>query len=218
MSSVAVKFPLFELLPEIERPEAVAKLKMLKFGAGEVVYERGSDCTDVFFIFEGLIKIDSCGARGEMTFFHYRKPGGMVGYYAAITGKVQTVTATAVESSVAGRMASADFMALILSRRETSEFMLKMVTGLLRSETNRIRHLIMLEAHCRVAAELLECVEETGSTVVEVPERVELAARLGMTRETLARHLSALQKAGLIEIRKQRIHILDAAQLAGLLE
>jgi CRP-like cAMP-binding protein len=218
MSSVAVKFPLFELLPESERPEAVAKLKTLKFGAGEVIYERGGDCTDAFFIFEGLIKIDSCGSRGEMAFFHHRKPGSMIGYYAAITGKIQSVTATAVQSSVVGRMPSADFMALILSRPETSEYMLKMVTGLLRSETNRIRHLIMLEAHCRVAAELLELVEETGSTVVEVPERVELAARLGMTRETLARHLSALQKQGLIDIRKQRVYILDAVQLAGLLE
>ena len=78
---------------------------MQRFGADQVVYERGSDCLDVFFIFEGLIPIDRCERRGDMAFFHYRRPGQMVGYYSAITGKVQGVTAPAAEPALLGRMA-----------------------------------------------------------------------------------------------------------------
>jgi hypothetical protein len=75
----------------------------------------------------------------------------MVGYYSAITGKVQGVTATAAEPALLGRMCAADF----------NEMILRMVTGLLRSESNRISHLILLDACARVAAELLEHLEES---------------------------------------------------------
>jgi CRP-like cAMP-binding protein len=106
--------------------------------------------------------------RGNTAFFHYRRAGEMIGYYAAITGKPQAVTATAAEPSWLGRMPAADFMEMILSRRNLSTYMLRTVTGLLRSETNRLRHLILFDAHCRVAAELLEYLEETGGKVAHI--------------------------------------------------
>ena len=211
-----VTFPLFELLPEHERQRELSKLKIQKYCAGRVIYERGGDCTDAFFIFEGRVKIDTSRAGGETAFYHYRKPGGMIGYYAAITGKLQTVTATAAEDTVLGRLNATEFMELVLSSRELSAYMLRFVTGILRSETNRIRHLILLDAPSRVAAELLEYVAESGSHLVEIPERDALASRLGMTRETLARHLSELQRRRLIAIKKQKIHIRDLKQLSEL--
>jgi hypothetical protein len=61
-------FPLFDLLPEQERQAELLKLKILRYGADQVVYERGSDCLDVFFIFEGLTRIDRCARRGDMGF------------------------------------------------------------------------------------------------------------------------------------------------------
>jgi CRP-like cAMP-binding protein len=188
---------------------------MLRFGADQVVYERGSDCLDVFFIFEGLIRIDRCARRGDMAFFHYRRPGQIVGYYSAITGKAQGLTATAAEPALLGRMGASDFNEMILSRRPLSAYMLRMVTALLRSESNRISHLILLDACARVAAELLEHLEDKGGKTVHIEDRAEFAARIGMSRETtLARHLSALQRRGLLAVQGHEIHILDAAQLA----
>src|SRR5262245_8948318 len=128
----AVKFPLFDLLPDAERQQQHQKLKMVRYGAGEVIYERGGECMDVFFIFEGLVKVDISAMCGNTAFFHYRRPGDCIGWYAAFTGKPQPVTAWCAEPSYAGRMGAADFVEMVLSRRELSAYMLKRVTLLLR--------------------------------------------------------------------------------------
>jgi CRP-like cAMP-binding protein len=141
----------------------------------------------------------------------------MIGYYSAITGKPQAVTATAVRASRLGRLPASEFMELLLAHPEMAHYMLQLVTEMLVSETKRIAHLITLPALPRVAAELLERAEVMGA-VVEVPERVELAARLGMTRPTLAKRLSELRRRGIIRIEGNKIHVLDAKQLAELVE
>jgi CRP-like cAMP-binding protein len=212
-----VKFPLLELLPPEGTARALKKMSLRNYAPGETIYERGEDCTDAFFVFEGRIKTCAYGPGGEMAFFFHRKPGGMFGFYSAITGKPQTSTADAVEKSVLGRMTGADFMETILGHRGASEYMLKLVTGMLRAETNRITNLIVMEAPLRVVAELLEHLADTGSAVIDIPARAELAVRLGMTRETLARHLSGLSKKGLIAIKKDKIQILQPDELSEML-
>jgi CRP/FNR family transcriptional regulator len=178
-----------------------------------VVFERGGDCTDTFFVFEGRIRIDTSNADGDTAFFYYRHPGQMIGWWASVTGMRHPNTATAVGDVVLGRLAAQEFMELVLSRRELSAWMLKFATTTLRAESNRIRYLTIMDAPRRVAAGLLEYVTESKNSVVEVPERDELASRIGMTRETLARNLSDLQKRGLIKVQGQRITILQLDKL-----
>ena len=210
-----VKFPLLELLPEDERLLILERLKMLKYGAGEIVYERDGPCMDVFFIFEGKIRVDMQDQRGEVAFFDYRHPGCFIGWFSAITEQPQPVTATAVEKSLLGRLAGPEFMAMVLANRDVSAFMLRFMASRLISETRRITNLIVLDAVRRVAAEILERARVAGP-MIEVPERVDWAARLGMTRQTLAKQLSTLRRRGLIRIDGNKIHILDAKQLADL--
>jgi CRP-like cAMP-binding protein len=210
-----VKFALLELLPETEKRFVLDGLKMRKFEAGEIVYERDGPCMDVFFIFEGKIRVDAQDPNGEVAFFDYRYPGWFIGWFSAITEEPQPVTATATEKSLLGRMAGPEFMGMVLARRELSAWMLRMMGDRLISDTRRIAHLIVLDALRRVAADVIERCSR-GGTVVEVPERVDWAARLGMTRQTLATQLTTLRRRGLIRIDGNKISILDAKQLAEL--
>ena len=212
-----VIFSLLEPLPEQERRRVLDQMQMQKLKDGQVIYECGEKCTDAFFIFEGKVKFCTFGPEGKMAFFWHRNPGGLFGFYSAITGLPQTITAIAVGKSVVGRMASAQFMDLVLGHRALSEYMLKLVTNMLRAESNRITYLVTMEAHLRVVSEILDYAATSGNSVINPPGRVELAAWLGMTRETLARHLSELSKKGLIAIEKDKIRILDIQQLAEMI-
>lgn len=212
-----ISFPLLQPLPEVVRQDVIAKMKMQKVNDGETIYERGENCTDAFFIFEGKVKFCAYGPEGEMAFYWRRQPGEIFGFYSAITGLPQTTTALAIGETVVGRMTGADFMALVLGHRALSEYMLKLVTHMLRAESNRIAHLITMDASLRLVAELLDHAAASGGNVITMPARVEMAARLGMTRETLARHLSNLSKKGLISLERDRILIVNTQQLADLL-
>jgi CRP-like cAMP-binding protein len=211
----STKCPLLELLPEADRAAVVSRMRIQKFDAGQVVYERGAVCRDVFFIFEGRIRSEAQDLHGNMAFFQSRGPGEIIGVYSAITDEPQPVTTAAVKKSLLGRLAGPEFMAVVLGNRDVSAFMLRLLAGRLVSETRRITHLIVLDALRRVGAEILERANVSGP-VIEVPERVDLAARLGMTRQTLAKQLSTLRRRRLIRIDGNNIHILDAKQLAEL--
>ena len=209
-----VKFELFELLPESERVVELQKLKVKNYHTGQVLYEQG-DVSDLYFIFSGKVRIGIDGADGETAFFRYRVPGDFIGFYSALTGDGQPVTALAVEDTRIGLMPGQDFEELVLSHRPLCKFMLRRISKMLVAENLRIGDLILLEASRRLPAELLRRAAESGN-VFEIPGRQELASRLGMTRETLSRHLSDLQKRGIIAIEIRKVKILDAKQLADL--
>lgn len=57
--------------------------------------------------------------------------------------------------------------------------------------------------------------EEAGAGTAELPEpRTAIAARLGMTPETLSRALAALEQQGLIRLSARRADVVDRARLA----
>jgi CRP/FNR family transcriptional regulator, cyclic AMP receptor protein len=217
MVKESVVFPLLELLPADEKEHALKQLTMQEYAIGATIYERGENCTDAFFVFEGQVKQCNFGPAGDMTLFFHKGPGELFGFYSAITERPQTSTSIAVENTILGRMSSRDFMAMVLDHRDLSSWMLKLVTGTLRSETSRITHLLVMDAPMRVVAAIMDYVSESESTVITIPARAELASRLGMTRETLARHLSDLAKKGLIAVDRNTIRVLDADRLADLL-
>lgn len=210
-------FPLLAALDDGERQGVITAMRRQKVSDGQVIYERGEDCTDAFFIFDGAVKFCTYGPTGDMAYFYHRRPGDIFGFHSAITGLQQTTTATASGDAVLGRMTSAAFMDLVLGHREVSKFMLVLVTNLLRAETGRVTQLITMDAPARVAAELLNHVASSGSNTVHPPARADMAARLGMTRETLARHLSDLSKKGIITLERDSIVIPDVQQLADLI-
>lgn len=211
----AVKFLLLELLPESDRATVLNQLKMQRFARGQIVYERDGPCMDVFFIFEGKIRVDSQDQTGEVAFFDYRYPGWFIGWFSAIAEQPQPVTATAAEDSLLGRMAGPEFMGMVLSRRELSRYMMRMMGERLISDARRISNLIVLDALRRVAADILERAAG-GVTVIEVPDRVDWAARLGMTRQTLATQLTVLRRRGFIRIDGNKVYISDVVQIAEL--
>jgi CRP/FNR family transcriptional regulator, cyclic AMP receptor protein len=211
-----VKFELLELLPEPERLRELQKLKMLTYQPGQVFHERG-EMSDIYFLFSGKVRIGIDDAHGETAFFRYRIPGEMLGFYSVLSGKCQPLRAVAIEETRAGRMQGEDFLNLLLMNPPLSKCMMRILAELLVAETNHSGDILLLEASRRVAAELLRRATEKGN-VFEIPGRQEMASRLGMKRETLARHLSDLQKRGILVIEIRKVKIIDLKQLADLVD
>jgi CRP/FNR family transcriptional regulator, cyclic AMP receptor protein len=207
-----VKFELLELLPEPERLSELQKLKMLTYKPGQVFHERG-EMSDIYFLFSGKVRIGIDNAHGESAFFRHRVAGEMLGFFSVLSGKCQPLKAVAVEETLAGRMQGEAFIKLLLANPRLSRCMMRMLAEMLVAETNHAGDMILLEAPRRVAAELLRRAAARGN-VFEIPGREELASRIGMKRETLTRHLSELQKRGIIAIEIRKVEILDLEQLA----
>lgn len=208
-----INFPFLESFSDEDRGDFIRKLPHESYDDGAVIFERGDTTNHVYFIMEGAVKSLTFGPDGDMAFFKLRQAGDLFGYYAAVTGEPRTATMVAVGPVKLAKMGGGKFMELVLSHRELSHYMLKLSMQLLRSKTDWITGLITRDARTRVAAELIDLSRLQKTSQPIILGRLELAAHLGITRETLTRHLSFFSKQKIIKIIKNKIHILNLEQL-----
>lgn len=88
---------------------------------------------------------------------------------------------------------------------------------------NRVNEFTTLDARHRIYAELLRLSRsETGrpgqAVVSPPPAHAEIAARVSIRREAVARELKSLERAGLIERRRGALVLTDTRRLRQLIE
>ena len=211
-----IDFPFFAPLGQDKIQDLIQNLPHFTYENEHHIFERGDQTADVYFILSGATKSVNHGPNGDIAYFRLRKAGDFFGYYSALSGEPRTATMIAVGETKLAKMSAQDFVHFITHHPALSEKMLRLIMTILREETDRITHMITLTAQQLIAAELAAQSIIQQSNIFEIPTRADLAAKLGLTRETVSRNLTALSKSGLIEINRDQVQILDLDRLEGL--
>ena len=214
-----VNFEFFNILTKQQKETIVKDIEVKNFPDKHIFYNTGEDNTDAFFIFSGATKAYSMSSDGNTSYNWARKAGDMFGFYSAITGKEQTATMVAIGDVTVGVLKREDFISYIMNNSKLSRYMLELVTNILRLETIRISFLSIMDTKTRVALALVYRDNRKDSIMLDNPSREEFASWLGMSRETLSRHISDLNKKGLISFDGKNIkpHI-NKLEDAGLIQ
>lgn len=205
-------FPLFPLLLpwSAERQKVFLQtLPNFELANGQIVFQKGENSTDVYFILKGRVKSLNYNQDGKMSFFRSRGMGECFGFYSAISGESRTANMIVEEDLLAKKMKGNDFLEFITHNPDIAKNVLKLIVGLLRIETDRLNNLITESASHRLIAELVSLAHAQCSHKLILPERNDFASYLGMTRETLSRELGCLVKKKIIRIFQNEIEILD---------
>ena len=116
---------------------------------------------------------------------------------------------------------AAAFLDLVLSSPPVATRLLRLLTARLRLQTMRQSEQALLPSGLRLVAELLRLgrIRADGALVLSPPPtHEELAARIGLRRETVSREVSALARAGLLRTNRSAIVGADPAALRALLQ
>jgi CRP-like cAMP-binding protein len=210
-------FPLLSAWSPSQQKKFISGLERMLFSDGQIIFEKDDTSKDVYFILTGAVKSLNYSDEGRISYFRIRQAGDCFGYYSAISEEQRTATVHAVGATELARMAGTAFFSLVLENPDIGRPFLKLIVGLLRIETNRLTNLTTLTMHRRVAAELSDQSTAQDSLILTLPDRVEFASYLGMTRETLARALAGLVKKKLIKLTGKKIFILNLQRLTALI-
>ena len=175
----------------------------------QVIAEFEDVTTDVFLILQGRVRVlvhTADGARtqilGDFT------SGDLVGEMAAIDGVSRSAQIeTLVQTRLCILPASA-FLDLVLSCPHVSLRLFRLLTARLRAQNSRLLEQSVLPSRLRLVAELLRLgrIRHDGALVVSPPPtHEELAARIGLRRETVCRDMSSLTRAGLVQCNRAAI-------------
>lgn len=211
---------LLAALDDVERQSVAKRCAWRRYKGGEQILDRDSASRDVFFITEGEVRVVNYSASGRETAFADLSAGSYVGEIAAIDGMTRSASVVATTPCTVAIFPSEQFVELVESHAAIAFRLLRHLTGIIRTNNERIAELSTIGAVQRVYRELLRLCEPDssgeGAIVKSLPTQQELASKVGATRETVARALSQLMNTGVVERRGRMLFIRDTDMLSFL--
>jgi CRP/FNR family transcriptional regulator, cyclic AMP receptor protein len=180
------------------------------------------DSNDVFFVVSGAVRVKLQSVSGREVLLREIKAGDFFGELAAIDSQPRSAGIVAVTDVTVARMPAAVFRSAVHSYPDVCDQLLALLAGQIRALANRVNEFTTLDARHRIYAELLRLSRpETGkpkqAVVSPPPVHAEIAARVSIRREAVAREFKSLERAGLIAHRRGALVLTDIGRLRQLI-
>ena len=143
--------------------------------------------------------------------------GDCFGELSALTGQPRSTGAVASEDSEVIVLPGADFLAALEAEPALMRRVLDMTARRLHASTQLEQALAFLDAPARLARFLLQLDRRVGEGYVTISQE-ELAQRVGLTRQTVAKTLGRWRRAGWLVTGRGKVVLLDRAALCGIAE
>ncbi len=206
-------------------PQAIERLAqsclVRRFERGEMVFRMGDPCESFHVVITGQVKLFVLSPAGHEKVIELIAPGGSFAEALMFLGKPCLVNAQALGDSL---MLTVQRQAVLDELERDNRFAMRMLAGLsrrLHGLVSDVQAYALQSGVQRFIGYLLRDdagEERPGGAVLTVSlpvSKATLASRLSLTPEYFSRVLRELEEAGLIEVDKRDIRILDVARLAA---
>ena len=210
--------PLFHDLSTEELGRIAQGCQLRRLGRGEMVFRVGQPCDECHAVISGQVKLFAISPDGHEKVIELVGPGNCFAEAVMFLGRPYIVNAQALVSTLLLTVSKRVILAEI---QRDPRLALQMLAGISR----RVHRLISDIESCslqngmqRVIGYLLRDAPTDASsgqlTVSLQVSKATIASRLSMTPEYFSKVLHELTAAGLIEVDRRIIHILDAGRLS----
>lgn len=208
-------------------PEAIRKLdtqcawRRVERNQWILDYQDGGN--DVVFVTSGRVQVKIQSVAGREVLLREIDAGEYFGELAAIDGQPRSSGIVAVTDVTIAKMPASVFRAAVHAHADVCDQLLALLSGQIRTLSNRVNEFTTFDIRHRLYAELLRLArpepgKPASALISPPPVHAELAARVSARREAVAREVKALERAGLLERRRGAIVITDAGRLRQMIE
>ena len=212
--------PLFRGLdaPALRALAALARHR--RCAAGEEIVQQDAPADAVYLILRGRASVSTVGRNAEALVIREIGPGEIIGEVSLLDGGPRSATVKAITKTELIGIDRAPFMQLIGDRPAIALSLLAVLATRLRLLTTYADELAGLPLRARLAKYLftLSTVhgQRVGPTRVRIGQKFsqeELARRLGVTRESVNKHLRQFQKDGIVVRESGHLVVMAPAKL-----
>jgi len=206
---------LFHAVPETELT-AVAELgSSRRLRRGQLLFCEGEPSEHLFVVVTGRVKVFLTSPRGDELLLAVLGPGDALGELSVLDGLPRSASASALDDVTLVALPAAALRQLLARSPALSLAWAQELSGTVRRLTGSAADLVFLDLPRRLAKFLLDAdTDGRRPSAVELGlSQSEVAARLGVARQSLNRALSALQARGWIDVQGTRIVLLDRSAL-----
>jgi CRP/FNR family transcriptional regulator len=211
--------PLFAGLREedLRRIKAIANLK--RVGKKEVLFSDGEEAKGFYVVLSGKVKLYKISPEGKEQILHVvSTPDAFAEAALFLEGSYPAFAEALVDSQLLF-FPKRDFIRLIEKNPQLSINMIVSLSHFLKRFASLIEELSLKEVSSRIAKYLTDLSlksSKEGKNPKEVEldlSKTQLASKLGTISETLSRTLSKMKAKGIIDVKKNKILILNREAL-----
>ena len=173
-----------------------------------MILNEGDAANAIYIIRSGRVKVFLPGEDGKAVLLNIHGPGEYFGEMGLDAGP-RSASVMTLEPSQFLIISNTDFRNFVAAHADFATRLIHRLMQRIRTLTQRVKGLALLDVYGRVARLLLElAVEQDGSLVIARKlTQKDIAERVGASREMVSRILKDLSAGGYIEIKAKRIVI-----------
>lgn len=201
--------PIFDNLSN-EELEAIKKCAVTRnFPKNSVIINEGDSSDSLYIIIQGRVTIYLSDEDGKEVILNSQGEGEYFGELALVDDDKRSASVVTAEKSTFLVISKSDFKKVLSDNPELAFNLIRGLTLRVRTLTDNVRSLALLDVYGRVAKTLLSLATENGDELVIDMKltQQDIANRVGASREMVAKILKDLTIGGYISINQKRITI-----------
>ncbi|MGQ9847323.1 MAG: Crp/Fnr family transcriptional regulator [Bacteroidales bacterium] len=213
------KCPLFSELKDEDLMKIRAISVPKKMTKKEIIFSEGEEAKGFYIILAGKVKLFKISPEGKEQILHVVSAPDAFAEAALFLGGTYPAFAEALTDGQLLFISGKEFNQLIERNPKLSINMIVSLSHFLKKFTSLIEELSLKEVSSRLAKYILELSSGGDKDLKEVEldvTKTQLASKLGTVSETLSRTLGKMKAKGIIDVKRNKINILDLKSLEEL--
>ena len=206
---------IFEGIGDDELEELVTLTRTRRLKAREVLFRKGDEARQLYGVMSGRLTVSGAGEDGKEVVFAFLDPGEVVGEVALLDDNPRSGTVEAVDDSELFSLHRRDLFPFLESHPRVTLNLAGVLAARLRRLSELMEDTLFLTLPSRLAKKLIGLAQAYGKSTpsgvrigVRLPQ-AELGELVGATRESINKQMRAWSAAGLVEVDRGFITIVD---------
>jgi len=210
-----------EILQHIHGIEDIASIsgrqQIRQLHKKDIIYSEGDSCAGLYLLTKGKAKVFKSHELGKDLILRMLQPHDFFGYLALLEDSVHSETAEALEDGEVVIFPKEDFFTLLEHSPVVMQQMIRLLSGNIADEHERLLMLAYSSVRKRTAEALLRLRQRyhdgSDKAFSMAIAREDLANMVGTATESLIRTLSDFREEGLVSVQGSSITLLDVLKL-----
>lgn len=207
-----MRWALFEEVDEQQVRQLLAAARRRRFAKGETVFHEGDPGESLHLIDSGFLAVRVTTPGGEVATLRVLRSGQHFGDLAMLSSEHRSATVTALDKSETLELPAATIREFSSEHRSFERAMARVVAHQLRNQSQQLLEAMYLPVPRRLARRLAELSDLYAAPVVPLTQD-DLAGISGTTRQTVNQLLTEWREAGVVELGRGRVTVVDRDRL-----
>ena len=204
--------PLLALLPEDDIRALASHGRNRSYLAGEAIFSEGDPADAVHVVVEGSVRIHRDADDGSDVTISVLGPGECIGEQALLDSFPRSASAGAVLDTRTFTVSRVAFISWVTERPKAALALLETMSMRLRQSNDKVADLMFLDLRRRLSKTLISMAEAGAQPGLRVTQAA-LGQQLGVSRESVNKHLQVFARQGWVALGRGSVTILDMNRL-----